>query len=265
MRVAICSDIHLEFKKITLTNDEGADVLVLAGDILTANHIARKSYLIDSINAFMESCVDNFKDVIYIAGNHEHYDHDFQRTYNDIRNYFTKDEYQFKNLHILDKQTVEIDGVTFVGGTMWTDMNKSDPITLTDIRSIMNDFIIVTNHHGRRKFTPEDSVEDHQVMVKFILDSIKDASKKYVIVSHHAPSELSVSPAYKRNARDILMNGAYYSNLENMIMDHPQIKCWVHGHMHNPFDYMVRETRVICNPRGYPGQNNNFKLKYVDL
>ena len=260
MKIAIASDIHLEFKPIILRNDGSADVLVLAGDILTANHLTRESYLTPAIKSFMTSCVDNFKNVIYVAGNHEHYDHDFQRTYDDLRKYF-----EYDNLHILDKQSIVIDDVTFVGGTMWTDMNKSNPTTLLNIRSMLNDFILVTNHHGKRKFTPEDSVEDHCKMVDFIFDSIKDPSKKYVVVTHHAPSEMSIHPMYKINAFNLISNSAYYSNLEHIMLDNPQIKYWIHGHMHNEFDYMVGDTRVVCNPRGYPGQNRGFKLKHVEL
>jgi predicted phosphodiesterase len=43
-----------------------------------------------------------------------------------------------------------------------------------------------------------------------------------------------------------------------LIMNHPQIKYWVHGHTHTPFDYMIEGCRVICNPCGYPGQDTGF-------
>ena len=52
---------------------------------------------------------------------------------------------------------------------------------------------------------------------------------------------------------DSLTNFAYYSDLSEFILDHPQIKLWTHGHMHNPFDYMIGDTRIVCNPRGYEG------------
>ena len=48
-----------------------------------------------------------------------------------------------------------------------------------------------------------------------------------------------------------LMNGAYSSDLSEFILDHPQIKLWTHGHTHHPFDYVIGETRIVCNPRGY--------------
>ena len=64
------------------------------------------------------------------------------------------------------------------------------------------------------------------------------------------------------------MNGGYSSSLDEFIMDHPQIKLWTHGHTHEPFDYMVGETRIVCNPRGYIGYEqraNDFKLLTVEV
>jgi hypothetical protein len=64
------------------------------------------------------------------------------------------------------------------------------------------------------------------------------------------------------------MNGAYSSDLDQFILDRPQIKLWTHGHTHEPFDYMIGSTRVVCNPRGYINHEacaDNFKLKYVEI
>jgi hypothetical protein len=82
--------------------------------------------------------------------------------------------------------------------------------------------------------------------IKLIVQEHKD--KRCVVVGHHAPSFKSVSEQY---ASQTLMNGGYASDLSEFIMDHPQIKLWTHGHMHQPFDYVIGETRVVCNPRGY--------------
>ena len=64
------------------------------------------------------------------------------------------------------------------------------------------------------------------------------------------------------------MNGAYYSDLSEFILDRPCIKLWVHGHMHDTFDYMIGSTRVVCNPRGYAGheeQADRFELKFMEI
>jgi Icc-related predicted phosphoesterase len=101
------------------------------------------------------------------------------------------------------------------------------------------------------KFTPGYAAGVfHETMGK--LKDFLDAhvNDKVVVVSHHAPSPLSINEQYKD---DYHMNFGYHSNLTEFIMDHPQIKTWVHGHMHDPVDYMIDGTRVLSNPRGYYG------------
>jgi hypothetical protein len=203
----------------------------------------------------------------------------------------------------LDKEVFKLDDVTFIGGTLWTDMNKEDPLTLYQIKSMMNDFRCVDNshrfvnfkarvlidkpvgmtddefmkmpEHGRTKqefktrvarFSPEDAVEDHKEMMGFIQTIIEGKdNEKFVVCGHHAPSRLSTHPRYQN---DTLMNGGYSSSLDEYILDHPQIKLWTHGHTHEDFDYMIGSTRIVCNPRGYDGYEeraDHFKLKVVEV
>jgi Icc-related predicted phosphoesterase len=71
-------------------------------------------------------------------------------------------------------------------------------------------------------------------------------SGKTVVVTHHSPSSRSVA---QRFAQDLL-TPAFASNLEEMMGSH-RVALWIHGHMHDPFDYEIFGTRVVCNPRGY--------------
>ena len=71
--------------------------------------------------------------------------------------------------------------------------------------------------------------------------------KKIVVITHHAPSEQSISAIYKNDH----LNPAFASNLEDFILGYPNIKLWCHGHIHTASDYKIGECRVICNPRGY--------------
>jgi hypothetical protein len=89
--------------------------------------------------------------------------------------------------------------------------------------------------------------------------------RKFVVVGHHTPSFQSCAEYYRS---DTIMNGAYHTNLEEFILDRPQIKLWTHGHTHDDFDYMIGDTRVVCNPRGYikyEKRASNFEVKYVDI
>jgi Icc-related predicted phosphoesterase len=299
MKIALASDVHLEFGQLEIANTEGADVLILSGDICVANDLNERvdpKILVRSdksslYHAFFQKCSEEFKQVIYIAGNHEHYHGDYAKSIPRIRANLA----YLKNLHFLDKEFVTFDDVTFIGGTLWTDMNKEDPSTLFSIKGYMNDFQIIKNSdrelnfktpvYGIKKdgstdytkvvshkfdvrvakFSPEDSVVDHKAMLAFIDETIAGSQEKFVVVGHHSPSKLSTKPQYEK---DVMVNGAYSSDLSEFILDHPQIKMWTHGHTHHEFDYMIGDTRVVCNPRGYIGHEyvaNIFKLKYMEI
>jgi Icc-related predicted phosphoesterase len=290
MKIAVCSDLHLEFGDIDFTNDEGADVLVLSGDIMVAADFGRPDpYDImltskeERMRNFLERCSMQFKHTVYVMGNHEHYNGDFKTSADILRRACSRHD----NIYFLDKETVKIDDVTFIGGTLWTDMNREDPLTLHGIRSMMNDFRICNNSNREVNFktydangeftgfstriarlSPEDAVEDHRRMLDLIKTTIelrKSDDEKFVVCGHHAPSKLSTHPRYKD---EVLMNGGYSSDLNEFIADRPQIRLWTHGHTHELFDYQVGETRVVCNPRGYIGYEasaDTFKLKVVEV
>jgi Icc-related predicted phosphoesterase len=305
MKIAIASDVHLEFGDLILNNEENADVLILSGDICVAADFRKSDpYGIlengktNRYTDFFVRCANEFKNVIYVAGNHEHYGGDYAETFTILREYLGS----ISNLHILDKEHVVIDDVTFIGGTLWTDMNAQDPVTLAHIRGVMNDFRIIQNstemvsyktmvnaydaygnikldendqpiqqaefHKRPARFTPEDTVQDHKKMLQYIQVTtamLGENPNKYVVVGHHAPSKASTHPRYKT---EVIMNGAYSSRLDQFILDHPQIKLWTHGHTHEDFDYMIGSTRIVCNPRGYinyEDRADDFKLKYVEI
>lgn len=279
MKVALASDLHLEFGTIELHNTEGADVLILSGDICVASELRDwDSYDVVGENVrsqvfhkfFQQVCME-FKHVIYIMGNHEHYHGDYVTTYNRLRSKLS----YLKNLFILNNSTVEIDDTVFFGGTLWTDMNKEDPVTMFSLRDMMNDFRIVDNSKyiysspfgkiGPARLMPEDVVLEHkQFLVLLKLHIRLYDGKDFVVVGHHAPSKQSTHPRYT----DEIMNGGYSSDLSEFILDNPRIKLWTHGHTHEVFDYMVGSTRIACNPRGYDNHEQrakDFELKFLEI
>jgi hypothetical protein len=160
-----------------------------------------------------------------------------------------------------------INDVTFIGCTLWTDMNKGDPLTLHAVSDMMNDYRIIRHDElGYTKLRPAHTAARHRKSVEYIRSVMEGKfDEKFVVVGHMAPSKLSVHPRYQN---DTLMNGAYASDLSEFIMDHPQIKLWTHGHTHHQFDYMIGSTRIVCNPRGYVGYEDsadNFKLQYLEV
>lgn len=264
MKIALASDLHLEFGPIELTNDENADVLILSGDTIPANFVRLDRYDDGGIEyremfaTFLGRVSTQFKHVIMVAGNHEHYHYSFEKTIPLFKSIVA----DYPNIYFLEKETVKIGYITFIGATLWTDMNCDDPETINSMLYTMNDYRLIKN--GDRRLTPEDTIEAFYETLGFIDRATMDNCKS-VVVGHHAPSKQSTHPRY---ANDLLMNGAYSSNLFDFIYRRPQIKLWTHGHTHIPFDYMINKTRIVCNPRGYIGHEAlaaKFDLKYVEV
>jgi predicted phosphodiesterase len=281
MRISLGSDIHLEFGDLEFDNQDQAQVLILSGDIMLAqdlhDHPASATLAQAEIMGmlgtrqaqalrfrdFLRRASELFEHVVYVAGNHEFYHGKWVQNIQDLRDECAA----FANIHFLERDTVTIDGVLFVGGTLWTNMNNFDPLTLHAVKNMMSDFMVIRNdERGYRRLSPADTVERHTRTLRYIETVLKqNLDTPTVVVGHHSPSTLSVHPRY---SEDRLMNGAYHSDLSELILDHPQIRLWTHGHTHEDFDYHIGPTRVVCNPRGYVGyepRSHGWRFKTIEV
>ncbi len=230
MNLHILNDLHIEFEDFVPPATK-ADVVVLAGDIGVG---------MEGLRWAQARFPD--KPVIYVPGNHEFYQHDITLIH------------QLKaeapdNIHVLDDDQVVINGVRFLGSTLWTDFalfGEADKFfAMQTARQQMMDFSIIQNHDQR--FTPEDAIKLHEASRDWLAIMLADVfDGKTVVVTHHAPSSRSVHPRYTSN----LLTPAFASNLDNL-MNGSRAELWIHGHMHESFDYEIYGARVICNPRGY--------------
>lgn len=259
MRIKLVSDLHLEFSDIKIENDANYDVLILGGDIMIAQDLhdhptvteyreglGSRQLLALRYRHFLASVSSAFPHVVYIAGNHELYHGKWKGGIETLR----KECALFNNIYFLDCDTKVIDGVVFVGATLWTDMNRRDPITVHSMKGIMNDYRVIRNDtKGYTPLTPTDTVHRHTETLEYFSQVLKEnADKPCVVVGHHLPSSLGTHPKYKD---EYITNGAYRSELGNFILDHPQIVLWTCGHTHTPHRYYIGSTLVACNPRGY--------------
>jgi Icc-related predicted phosphoesterase len=258
MRFTLMSDLHLEFAGHQPVQFPDADVLVLAGDILVAEDLRRftredvvlpheqtRGVSAQRYREFLDQVTQRYPHVVWVAGNHEFYHGKFNQTLQTLQ----QECAHYNNLHFLEDAFVDVEDVRFLGGTLWTDCNKRDPVTMTALQYAMNDYRVITNDEaGYTRLRPEHTVQRHVQTKRFIEQHI---TPKTVVVTHHAPSFQSISPEYKT---DHELNGGYASNLTELILDH-RPEYWLHGHMHTHQDYLLGETRVLCNPRGYPDQN----------
>ena len=220
MKIQIVSDLHLEFEDINIKNELGADVLVLSGDICVADDLHNQPALAwESLptdgygrakralryREFFQRVSFQFSHVIYVMGNHEHYHGKFDKSAEELQsmlNYLN-----IHNVYILDRGTKVIDDVTFVGGTMWTDCNNGDSLTLYHLEHAMNDFrLIRIAKENFRKFLPARTMSEHvktKQYIQTVLQGLPEDAKA-VVCTHHAPSHLSIHEYYKD---DFLMNG----------------------------------------------------------
>src|SRR5947208_3550551 len=106
---------------------------------------------------------------------------------------------------------------------------------------------------GSRAFSPEDAIalcSRHRAWLVAALAA--PFPGKTVVVTHFAPHPRSIAPAYAGHRA----NPGFVLDLEDSM---GSAALWIHGHTHTFFDYRVRGTRVICNPRGYPGEQTGFR------
>ena len=265
MKIHLVSDLHLECEHQELP---GGEVLILAGDIAESRTIARhkKGFEQDPAGIltgnpyrawtfFKEECA-KYEKVFYVMGNHEHYHGRFDKTYHELKVMMPD------NVVVLENEVFEYNGVMFLGATLWTDCNKHDPITEMTLKHGMNDYNVITNFYASKniyhKLTPEHTAGVHRKTLqyfKLVLEDNRD--KPFVVITHHAPSFASVNEKY---AHEKTMNGGYASELTEFVLDHTNIKVWVHGHMHDSVDYMIENTRVLSHPRGYYGFEYNAEV-----
>jgi len=250
MKIRLLSDLHLEFQVLPIRQG-GEDVVVLAGDIgvgISGIEWARKTF----------SCP-----VIYVAGNHEFYGQHFDDLIPELRAAAAG-----SNVRFLENDAVLVDGVRFIGASLWTDyeLDCTPSYSMGFAQEVMSDFKVILDgpQEALVKLTPERTVERFHDSLAAITQLVEQPfSGKTVVVTHHLPSPACVDPRFKGDK----CNAAFASNLDAFIEQHPQIGYWMHGHTHACVDVMVGATRLLCNPGGYPHggkrENRNFEQECV--
>jgi predicted phosphodiesterase len=242
VKLNILSDLHLRFEPFERPAND-ADVVVLAGDIAGPREAAAWA-------------AGFSKPVLYVAGNHEFYGSSIDGATAELERLC-----HGTDVHLLNDRAVVIGGVRFLGTTLWTDFRLFGPgerisAAMAEAKRMLRDFsrIAVSESTGA-VFTPEDSAllfERHAGWLESSLATPHDGPT--VVITHHAPSPGSI---HQRFAGSVL-NACFASNLEDLLGD-DRVQLWIHGHTHDSFDYRVKGTRVVCNPRGYArsGVNEN--------
>lgn len=241
MKIQIASDLHLELLQELFPGERlvspaiDADLLVLAGDIANGTQ---------ALELFKEWPVP----VLYLAGNHEFYGSDLAQVRAELR----RDSIGTR-ITFLDNDVVDFGGVRFLGTTLWTDYrlerNRTQRQLMENAERCINDHYQIQFWDGN--FTAKQALSEHDFSRSWLSQELgKPYDGKTVVVSHHGPHPLSVHPRYVGEA----LNAAFVSNLSELL---PKANIWIHGHVHDSFDYSVFGCRVVANPWGYARNRNS--------
>lgn len=248
------SDLHLDVNRepfIDATPENANDIiLMLTGDIAE----------IDSLRLYSEFLIatcPQYRAVLLNLGNHEFYNGSLVRAKNKLLEKLK--DHNISNLHIMDRNSVIFDDVKFIGATLWTDMDKGNPmfaLNVSDPYNGLNDYkrirIGTTVDPYKRRITPRDVLVNHIQDFSYIKSELTYDTRKTVVVTHHAPL-LSIIERGKYSGDRL--NPAYGSHLEEFVAD-SNIDFWFHGHTHCTTDNEFFGTRIICNARGYSTREN---------
>ncbi len=243
MKVQVLSDVHLDHAQYVPPVTD-ADIVVLAGDIAEGD-----------LGVLWAKQVFDVP-VAYVAGNHEFYDsdHTMKETIE-----MMKVAAEGSNVIVLDNESLVIGDVRFLGSTMWTNLHDAPGVLYSDGAYIS----VGDDTSGMNQFDKayaQGLFERNRAWLKREISQPFDG--KTVVVTHHAPSLQSIHPQYAGN----YWNGCFVTDVEDLMGEH--VDLWAHGHTHSSFDYNIKGTRVVCNPRGYPGvfggfENPKFNKRYA--
>ncbi|MBU2788627.1 phosphatase [Acidithiobacillus sp. VAN18-1] len=257
MRIAYASDLHMEFGTRFATEGlAGADVMVLAGDVETdATEWA----------TFMGRASEAFghKPIIVVLGNHEYYNGIFPDDLDRYRQALAG--LNRPNIHLLEREAVIMDGVRFLGTTLWTDFAQGTQEL--SCQMVMADFAVIRDGDTMRRLHTQRIAQVHKEIIAWLDTCFRDDwNGPTVVVTHHAPSFRSNHPRFAKST----ITGGFCSDLDSRIEDwKPNV--WIHGHLHDPVDYLIgktpcgAQTRVLCNPWGYLYEGNDKIFNTVDV
>ena len=239
MKLAIFSDLHCEYLSFSAGREAlRADVVILAGDIHNGDVAIR-----------LGRAMFPGQPIIQIAGNHEFYGGQWQQEQARLKD--AADRY---GVHLLENEAVVIDGVRFLGATLWTDFELyarpgrprliPPDVAKAAMQQRIADFRVI--RWLDRLLEPDDTVVLHRQSRAWLTRALAEPHDgPTVVVTHHLPSIDSVAPPFQ----EAPSNTAFASDLDELF---GQMDLWVHGHTHHSFDYRRGRTRVLANPRGYP-------------
>lgn len=222
MKIKVMSDLHLEFGSKFVFEEQLDTTLVLAGDIDSK---------LSALQIFLEYVATKFKYVIFVPGNHEYYKYE----YNEARNKMLS--WSRNNLYVLDNDYVKLDGVNFIGATLWADPDPVGFYNMSDSKLVRVD---------DRNVTTLDWMNWNYSSKEYIKYMVKEVRGPKVVITHFGPDYRLMAEEWRgANA----LNSCFWNKeLEDTFKD---VKYWIFGHTHSSVDEEIDGCRFVCNPFGY--------------
>jgi Icc-related predicted phosphoesterase len=245
--------------------DDKETTLLLTGDIWIGSH-----FIFSNGTSWIQGVAKRFKQVLIVLGNHDYW---ACKEYLTIKDGAKKCNDRLAqmgifNVKVLDCDTYQDENVLFVGCTLWTDLNKQEPLTVFNLPGYMRDADMtaiyeegnvdkmwpseIPHASGFSRFTPERWLETHdrhKAYLKLIFEQNRD--KEIIVLTHHVPLLTLSNPAFPPT----FVSGYYASDLSELILDNHHVKYWFHGHSHFQHETTLGETMIINNCVGYKNQN----------
>ncbi len=248
--IAYASDLHLEFDPDydPVFFERTPDVVVLAGDVSV--------HALDW-KAFLRQLRKRYKGpVLGVLGNHEYYRKRFPQGIAVFEDAFGQDE----NAFILEKQSLEIDGLRFLGTTLWTDYAGGRQMG-SCIKGVSDFWMIeVDSPKSSPALVAQVLLDDHKEALAWLDKQFRQSTTDTVVITHHAPSFMSQAPRFAGS----MISGSFCVELHEKVLGWKP-KLWIHGHLHDAVDYRIGSTRVVCNPWGYPHEQNPKGFKLIEV
>lgn len=251
MKIRIFSDIHIDINKKDIYIPPKDDILnIIAGDV-SGDPYTTCDYLLEKVDKS-----------IYVHGNHIVYN-DYDMPLQEIEDTLYE-KLENTSCHYLNNNYIIINDIVFIGSTLYTDHKYkfTESVNAKIATRGLNDFRWGRYLNGNvlEHLNPYHYMEIHRESMLFIQETLeKFHDKKCVVITHHGVSPQAINEKYKNS--DI--NASFISDHENFIKNYSNIVVWIFGHIHNSFDFMINNTRIIGNPKGYGDENPNFNKNLI--
>lgn len=248
LKIHLSSDLHLEFHRNRLPDlPKEADVIVLAGDI----HVGDKAYEVVREVAKKHPNAQ----VLFVPGNHEYYHaKDWRERYADYHAKIAR----IPNAHCLEKATVDIGDIRFIGTTLWTGFDGLPRVSVEEAMDasvqVLADFLFIgEGEHSLNPIAMARLYQENRDWLDTALIEARTAGKRTVVVTHFPPC---LETEHQRIARSPVT--AYFqANCDGLIHKY-QPELWLFGHNHWNTDMRLGGTRLVSNHGGYPDEVDDY-------